>query len=401
MRKLLRATHAVVFAGVIGLTYLNASSALAEKRVALIIGNSNYKHATQLANPTNDALAIESMLKAASFDVVEVKRDVGANEFRKAVRDFADHTRDADIAVVYYAGHGVEVDGTNYLIPVDASIQRDIDVEDETLSLDRILRILEPAKRLRLVILDACRDNPFVHKMTRTMASRSMGRGLAKVEPTTSDTLIAFAAKAGSTAADGDDANSPFTAALLKHIAEPGLDLRLAFGRVRDDVLKLTGNKQEPFLYGSLGGATVSLAPQAVTSAAAASAPSDVGNNVRRDYELAAAVGTKEAWDSFLALYKTGFYADLARAARAKINNPHDSQTKSITACQPNQTMDQDGKCVIRRRVRTDKRLQATRGSASRSEATARVVCGRSGCSPVKPGCVVRRQGFNDGETCN
>src|SRR5690606_36124220 len=152
----------------------NASSALAEKRVALIIGNSNYKHATQLANPTNDALAIEPMLKAAGFDVVEVKRDVGANEFRKAVRDFADHTRDADIAVVYYAGHGVEVDGTNYLIPVDASIQRDIDVEDETLSLDRILRILEPAKRLRLVILDACRDNPFVHKMTRTMASRSM-----------------------------------------------------------------------------------------------------------------------------------------------------------------------------------------------------------------------------------
>src|SRR6202023_1711894 len=137
----------------------------------------------------------------------------------------------------YYAGHGIEVNGVKYLVPVDATLRRDIDVEDETVSLDRLLQVLEPAKRLRLIILDACRDNPFTKSMARTMASRSVGRGLARIEPTTSDTLIAFAAKAGFTAADGDGAHSPFTTALLKYLVTPGLDVRLAFGRVRDDVL--------------------------------------------------------------------------------------------------------------------------------------------------------------------
>jgi uncharacterized caspase-like protein len=112
----------------------------------------------------------------------------------------------------------MEVGGMNYLIPVDASLRRDIDVEDETVSLDRLLQVMERAKRLRLVILDACRDNPFARSMARTMSSRSIGRGLARVEPTTSDTLIAFAAKAGLTAVDGEGLHSPYTAALLKHL---------------------------------------------------------------------------------------------------------------------------------------------------------------------------------------
>jgi uncharacterized caspase-like protein len=153
--------------------------------------------------------------------------------------------RDADVGVVYYAGHGIEVDGSNYLIPVDAALERDVDVDDETISVDRVMKAMDPVKRLRLVILDACRDNPFTRTMKRTMSSRSIGRGLAKVEPLTSDTLIAFAAKAGSTAMDGDGKNSPFTAALVRHLATPGLDLRIAFGQVRDDVLKATSNRQE------------------------------------------------------------------------------------------------------------------------------------------------------------
>jgi hypothetical protein len=114
------------------------------------------------------------------------------------------------------------VDGTNYLIPVDAILQRDTDVEDEAISMDRLLRILEPVKRLRLIILDACRENPFTRSMKRTIASRAIGRGLAKVEVVNSDTLIAFSAKAGSTALDGDGKNSPFTTALLNHLATPG-----------------------------------------------------------------------------------------------------------------------------------------------------------------------------------
>src|SRR6476620_6329358 len=157
-----------------------------------------------------------------------------------------------DVAVVFYAGHGLEVDGTNYLIPTDAKLASDIDVEDEAISLDRVLRVLEPARSLRLVILDACRDNPFVKTMKRTLASRSFGRGLAGVEPAMSNTLIAFAAKAGSTANDGEGAHSPFTTALLKHLTAPGLDLRIAFGKVRDDVFASTGARQEPHVMDRL-----------------------------------------------------------------------------------------------------------------------------------------------------
>ena len=150
------------------------SQAAIEKRVALVIGNSSYKHVSKLPNPSRDASAISAMLKKAGFDVVESRDNLGINDMRRAMRDFSDKTRDADIAVVFYAGHGIEVDGTNYLIPVDASLERDIDVEDEALPLDRIVKILEPVKRLRLVILDACRDNPFMKSMKRTVASRSI-----------------------------------------------------------------------------------------------------------------------------------------------------------------------------------------------------------------------------------
>jgi uncharacterized caspase-like protein len=192
-----------------------AVPALAQERVALVIGNSSYKQAPALPNPVNDAAAVAAMLESAGFQVV-LRRDIGINDMRRMLREFTDSTKSADVAVIYFAGHGIEVDGDNYLIPVDAILERDIDVDDETVSLDRMLRVLEPARQLRLVILDACRDNPFSHNMKRTMASRSVGRGLAKVEPTTSDTLIAFAAKAGSTASDGSGAHSPFTAALLR-----------------------------------------------------------------------------------------------------------------------------------------------------------------------------------------
>jgi uncharacterized caspase-like protein len=250
--------------------------ALADKRVALVIGNSAYQNVPSLPNPINDATAIAELLRSAGFDVVDSRADLGIAVIRRAIREFADVARDADIAVVYYAGHGIEVDGTNYLIPVDAILQRDTDVEDEAISMDRLLRILEPVKRLRLIILDACRENPFTRSMKRTIASRAIGRGLAKVEVVNSDTLVAFSAKAGSTALDGDGKNSPFTTALLNHLATPGLDLRIAFGQVRDDVLKATANKQEPFVYGSLGGGTVSLVP----------APVDLNAEARRDYEL-------------------------------------------------------------------------------------------------------------------
>ncbi|MBI3759092.1 MAG: caspase family protein, partial [Deltaproteobacteria bacterium] len=233
-----------------------AAPALAEKRVALVVGNSAYKTVGRLANPANDATAIAALLKAAGFAVVEL-RDASLADFRRAVSDFSDTATDADIAVVYFAGHGIEVDRTNYLIPIDARLTRDFDVVDETVALERVLQAIEPAKRLRLVMLDACRNNPFVAGMRR--GSRSVGRGLARLDPATADTLVAFAAKEGTVADDGDGTDSPFTAALLKHLTTPGLDIRLALGRVRDEVRDATRRKQEPFVYGSLGGQTVAI----------------------------------------------------------------------------------------------------------------------------------------------
>ena len=293
-----------------------SQSAWADKRVALIIGNSNYQNVVALTNPANDAAAITEMFRNAAFDVVESRRDLKNTEMRRALRDFTEKARDADIAVIYYAGHGMEVDGSNYLIPVDAVLERDTDAYDEAIALDRILQAIEPAKKLRLVILDACRDNPFAKNMKRNVAARSLSRGLAGVEPARPNTLIAFAAKGGSTASDGDNKNSPFTTALLKYLARPGLELGKAFRLVRDDVMNTTGNRQEPFVYGSLGGDDVALVP---APAAPPAASGNANAAIRGDYELAERVGTKEAWDSFVAANPTGFYSDLAKAQRNKL----------------------------------------------------------------------------------
>lgn len=296
--------------------WLGCGSALAEKRVALVIGNSAYQKVAKLPNPSNDAAAVTAMLKAAGFDSVESRLNVSANDLRKTLREFAARARDADIAVVYYAGHGIELDGTNYLIPVDATLETDGDVLDETVPLDRVLFAVEPARRLRLVILDACRDNPFAKTMKRTIASRAIGRGLAKVEPTSPNTMIAFAAKAGSTASDGDARNSPFAAALIEHLPKPGLDLRRAFGFVRDEVLKNTGNKQEPYVYGSLGGDDLPLVPAAPVATGPQADPQAA---VRRDYELALQLATRDGWEAFLSQYPDGFYANLAKGQLKKI----------------------------------------------------------------------------------
>ena len=291
--------------------------AFAAKRVALVIGNSAYQTIPPLANPANDADAVSTMLKEAGFDVVALKRDLKVNEMRRALRSFSDDTRDADLALVYFSGHGVEIDGTNYLIPVDAVLERDIDAYDEAIPLDRVLAVMEPARQLRIVIVDACRDNPF--KATKhTASSRGIGRGLSRVEPESPNTLIAFAAKAGTTAADGNDRLSPFTAALVKYLPRPGLDLRKAFGFVRDEVLKATRNRQEPFVYGSLGGGDVALvtaAPAPPQSPAAA----DPSAAARSDYELALQINAASAWDSFISKYPSGFYPDLAIAQRDKL----------------------------------------------------------------------------------
>jgi uncharacterized caspase-like protein len=252
----------VTFSWAFILLALWTHSAVAETRAALVIGNSAYQNEARLPNPIRDANAIAELFKSAGFEVVQTRNDLSNLDFKRALREFYDVAQEADIALVYYAGHAVQVGDDNYIIPVDAKLVHEYDAEDEAIALERIVKAISPAKRLRVVILDACRDNPFAAKMERRVATRQIvSRGLARVEPTYGDTLIAYAAKAGSTAEDGDGDHSPFTTALLKHLTEPGLDIRLAFGRVRDDVLKATRKTQEPFVYGTLGGRDIPLVP--------------------------------------------------------------------------------------------------------------------------------------------
>ncbi|ETR78128.1 caspase (peptidase) [Afipia sp. P52-10] len=308
----------LTIAAVIGwaMLALTPGQALAERRVALIVGNSNYSAVPQLPNPARDANAIAKLFKDAGFDTIETHLDVGNLDFKRAIRKFEDTAVDADIAVLFYAGHGIEIGGTNYLIPIDAKLASDRDAPDEAIPLDRLVLSADGARKLRVIILDACRDNPYAGKMRRESraALRAVSSGLSKVEPSSTDTLIAYAAKAGSTAEDGDRDHSPFTAALLKHLTVPGLDLRLAFGRVKDEVMKSTSGRQEPFVYGSLGGGNYSLVAALPEGQSAVASISDV----KTDYQLVEKVGTKGAWEVFLSNHKTGFYADLAREQLAK-----------------------------------------------------------------------------------
>jgi tetratricopeptide (TPR) repeat protein len=225
-------------------------------RIALVIGNSRYRNVPVLANPVHDAEMVAEVLKRTGFASVTLLEDLSKDAMVTALHDFAAEAEKADWAVVYYAGHGMEVGGVNYLIPVDARLATDRDVSFEAVPLDQVLNAAERASKLRLVILDACRDNPFKSQMKRTLAfaaSRSVSVGLAPVEPDPG-TLVVYAAKGGERASDGDGDHGPFAAALVKDIVVPGLEIRRLFDVVRDDVLEITHHEQQPFSYGSISG---------------------------------------------------------------------------------------------------------------------------------------------------
>jgi len=247
------------------------SIAYADKRVALVIGNSAYSSTAALQNPANDVVLLARALRAADFDSVDTALDLDRKGMIAALRDFEEKATGADVAVVYYSGHGMEMAGQNYLIPVDATLATDRDVVDEAITLERVQLALEGVKRLRLVILDACRNNPFETSMKRINGFKSVTRGLSRVEPGT-NSLVAFAAKAGTVADDGSGRNSPYATALAKRLVEPGIDVQLAFRLVRDDVLDATNQKQEPFVYGSLGGTVLPLSKEKLAEPAQATA---------------------------------------------------------------------------------------------------------------------------------
>jgi formylglycine-generating enzyme required for sulfatase activity len=227
----------------------------AAERVALVIGNSAYRNAEELPNPKNDATAIAEALTRTGFEV-DLRTDLDQLGMQHAMRDFGLKAEAAEVALVFYAGHGVQVAGENYLLPIDAALERERDLLYEALPLNLVLGEIAQAQKLGLVIVDACRDNPLAEQLRRSLGpirSRLVGDGLARMENLPSDTMIAFATRPGEVAVDGADVHSPYAAALLEHIEEPGVELNLLFRKVRDTVLINTAYRQEPRTYDALG----------------------------------------------------------------------------------------------------------------------------------------------------
>ena len=233
----------------------DASASDNEKRVALVIGIGAYQNAPPLANPVNDARAIGESLRRLKFDVMEIY-DSNYRSLASGLRDFGIRASTADVAVVYYAGHGVQVDRENYMLPADAKLERERDLLYEAMPLDRLLGEVAQARKIGIVLLDSCRNNPFIERVARSMviAGRAVATtpGLARVDNVPRNTMVVMAAKADQIAEDGVN-NSPFASALLAHFQIPGLELSLFFRSVRDTVLKATNNRQEPYVFSSLG----------------------------------------------------------------------------------------------------------------------------------------------------
>lgn len=238
------------------------------KRVALVIGNGAYRSVPALTNPPTDAGDIAAALKRLGFAVTLI-RNGSFDDMRRSLIAFGREAAGADMATVYFAGHGMEINGDNWLIPVDAELKRDTDAANEAISLQSVMLQVSSTGSLGLVILDACRNNPFAAKMSRSIATRAATTsGLGRIEPV-GNVLVAYAARDGTTALDGDGRNSPFAAALLRNIEAPGVEVTFMFRNVRDDVMEATRNEQQPFVYGSLSRKAIYLAaPPAETASA-------------------------------------------------------------------------------------------------------------------------------------
>lgn len=224
------------------------STAGYEHKHALIIGNSSYKE-SPLRNPANDAKAIAAELKALNFTVLSYT-NLDKAGMKTAIRDFeARVAKNKGVAVFYYAGHGLQSNGSNWLVPIDAKIEKEYDIEDACVKADLVLKMLELNENpMNIVILDACRNNPYVSK------TRSLSRGLAQPEEAPKGSILAFATAPGKTASDGDGSNGLYTQELIKALKKPGLSVEQIFKEVRVNVIKLSNNSQTPWENSSLLG---------------------------------------------------------------------------------------------------------------------------------------------------
>ncbi|HLG81477.1 MAG TPA: caspase family protein [Bradyrhizobium sp.] len=335
------------------LMLFSADAALADKRVAFVVGNGAYKNVAQLPNPPIDAKAMASTLRNVGFEVIE-----GTNLTRDTMTakllDFGKKAQGADVAVFYYAGHGIAISGTNYLLPVDADIKSEMDVKlGAAINVDVTLDQTMGDAKVKLVFLDACRDNPFAAKIkANTTRSVAVGQGLAEMK-SGEGTLIAFATGPGQTALDGQEGtNSPFTRALIAHITEPGVEIQQAMTEVRAQVSDETSKGQLPWGHTNLTG-SVYLNPAAATPAAAGApaasgtAPALASTTPNTDVELEFWRSVKdsnkpEELNAYLSSYPNGQFRSLALARIASLDNgtagkDKDSKdmTRNLTAVDP------------------------------------------------------------------
>jgi uncharacterized caspase-like protein len=231
---------------------LAVGPAAAEKRVALVIGNSAYENVPRLQNPSNDASDIAEKLRQLGFDVVE-GLDLGKRDMEKQIRAFGEKLTGADVGLFYYAGHGLQVDQKNFLAPIDAQLKTESDLDFEAVELDLVLKQMLRNAHTSIVFLDACRDNPLAANLAQASRSLDVGRGLARVEAPAS-MMVVYSTEPGKVALDGTGRNSPFAEALLHHIDSEGESIGDMLIDVRNDVLKATDKKQRPFESASLTG---------------------------------------------------------------------------------------------------------------------------------------------------
>ena len=290
-----------------------ASPAHSETRVALVIGNGAYQHVPELENPINDAAGMAKALEGLGFDVL-LGIDVDSERLRKLVQEFGGKLAEADIALFFYAGHGFQIDGRNFFVPVDADIRAETDVEFEAMDLDLVLRQMDRRAKVKIVLLDACRNNPFETVLTRSMgrsrSTASLGRGLAPVQPA-GGALIGFATDPGAVAFDGVGRNSPFTGALLRHLTTPGLEINLLMTRVRADVFAETQEKQRPWTTSSLIGELYLSAPK-----------KDRTTEDIAAWKAADITGEKSGFERYLKAFPDGLFNDLATQRLAALTPP-------------------------------------------------------------------------------
>jgi uncharacterized caspase-like protein len=302
------------------------SQARAERRVAFVVGNAQYAYTTPLANPRNDAQDIADKLKSLGFDVT-LSLDLDQQNFARAIDDFARQLDGADVGLFYYAGHALQINEKNYLVSTNAKLESAFLVPAETIELEPVVRLMESKVPTNLIFLDACRNNPLADNLKRSLVamnrSAAVGRGLARIEPTARDTLIAFAAAPGQEAADGTGRNSPFTSALLSHIAQPGVEISVMLKEVAAEVREKTRNAQRPQQLSDMSRTFYFAKAEAQPTPSAAKqspAPAAADRSMELAFwQSASAANDCESMRAYLRRFPDGSFADLARLAERRL----------------------------------------------------------------------------------